>query len=170
MADLERTRSDATGQLFDEMERVHAGMLGVVGSGHPMQPMSQFLDRDARCLYFITASDTGLVADVGLGAQAEFCVTGKDHDFYACLQGPLTVSEDRAKLDEIWSRVAEAWFEEGRDDPKVTLLEMPIAEASVWASSGSTLTFAWEIAKANVAEGKTPDIGEHKVIDFRSAA
>ncbi|MDF0600332.1 pyridoxamine 5'-phosphate oxidase family protein [Psychromarinibacter sp. C21-152] len=170
MADTDRTRTDATGQLFDELERVHAGMLGVDGSGRHMQPMTHFLDRDARCLRFITASDTDLVAEIGLGAQAQFCVIGKDHDFYACLKGPVTVSEDREKLDELWSSVAEAWFEDGREDTKVTLLEMPVAEAAVWSSTGSTLTFAWEIAKANVADGKTPDVGEHKIIDFRTAA
>ncbi len=170
MADTKRTQDDATGQLFDELDRVRAGMLGVRGADDHMQPMSHFLDRDARTLYFITSSDTDLVKEIGTAADARFCLIGKDHDFHACLTGPLAVSNDKAKLDELWSSVAAAWFEGGRDDPRVTLLEMPIAEAAVWSSTGNPVSFAWEIARSNMNEEHTPDVGVHKVIDFRRAA
>ena len=170
MADIKRTQDDATGQLFDELDRVRAGMLGIRGADDHMQPMSHFADRDARALYFITASDTDLVKAIGNGADARFALTGKDHDFYAGLQGPIRVSNDSAKLDELWSNVAAAWFEGGRDDPRVTLLEMPIAEAAVWSSTGNPVSFAWEIARSNMNEEHTPDVGVHKVIDFRRAA
>ncbi len=170
MSDTDRTRSDPAGQLFDELERVRAGMLGVRGSHQHMQPMSHFLDRDTRTLWFITASDTDLVQAVGAGSEAHYCVVGKDHDYHACLQGGLEISHDEAKLDELWNRVVAAWFEGGREDARVTLLRMPLAEAAVWSSTGNGLAFAWEIARANMDAEHLPDIGEHTVIDFRHPA
>lgn len=170
MADTERTRMDAAGQLFDEIGRVHAGMLGIASSSQHPQPMSPHLDREARALYFLTSRETDLVGAVGQGAQAEFTIIGKDHDFFASLQGPIAVSESREKLEQVWNGIAGAWFEGGMDDPRVTLLEMPLAEAAIWSSTGNPVAFAWEIAKSNMASDKTPDLGEHRVIDFRNAA
>ncbi len=166
MTDTDRTRHDATGQLFDQMDEVRAGMLGVEGSGQHMQPMSHHIDRDARTLWFITAADTDLVRAVGAGAMAHYCVVGQNHDFYACLKGRLSVSHDEARLDEIWSAVAAAWFENGREDARVTLLKLDLDEASVWSNTSSSMVFAIEIARANLSAGHKPDIGEHKVIDL----
>ncbi len=166
MADTQRTLDDATGQLFEHMDDVKAGMLGVDGSGQHMQPMAHYIDRDTRSLWFITASDTDLVRAVGPGADAHHCVIGKNHDFYACLKGRLTVSADTEKLDEIWNAVAAAWFEDGRDDAKVTLLKMDLMEASVWSNTSSSMLFAFEIARANLSATHKPEIGEHKIIDL----
>lgn len=170
MADTERTRKDAIGQLFDEMDQVKAGMLGVDGSGQHMQPMSHYIERDARKLWFITASDTDLVRATGPATTAQFCVIGKKQDYYACLKGPLRISDDAEKLDAIWNAVAAAWFEDGRDDAKVTLLEMPLTEAAVWSTTGSSIVFGLEIARAHLSDKHRPDVGEHKIIDFRTAA
>lgn len=170
MADTDRTKTDATGQLYDEMDGVKAGMLGIEGSGQHMQPMAHYTDRDAGVLWFITASDTDLVRALNGPQKAHFCVVGKGQDFYACLSGPLSVSHDEAKLDELWNAVAAAWFEGGRENAKVTLLRMDLAEASVWSTTSSTIAFALEIARSNMNDAHTPDVGEHKIIDFRKAA
>lgn len=170
MADTDRTQTDAIGQLFDELDRVTAGMLGVTGSGQHMQPMAHYVDRDERALYFITSSDTDLVKTLQPGAVAHHCLVGKDRDYHACIEGPLTVVHDDAKLDDLWSRVAAAWFEGGREDARVTLLKLDITEAAVWASTGSAVVFGLEIARSNMSKEHTPDVGEHRVIDFRKAA
>lgn len=166
MADTDRTAHDATRQLFDHMDEVKAGMLGVAGSGQHMQPMAHHVDRDARMLWFITASDTDLVRAAGAGAVAHHCVIGKNHDFYACLKGRIAVSADEAKLDEIWNAVAAAWFEGGRGDDRITLLRMDLTEASVWSNTSSSMVFAYEIARANLSASHKPDIGEHRIIDL----
>lgn len=169
MADLDKSKTNPEEQLFDHLGGLRAGMLGVEGAGQHMQPMSHFLDREGRALWFITSAETDLVRAVGQGATAKFTVTSEDQDYFACLMGTLTQSQDSAKLDELWSPAAAAWFEQGRDDPRVTLLHMPLREAAIWASTGSALKFGLQIAKAQVT-GETPDVGEHVVLNFRDAA
>ncbi|GFE63370.1 pyridoxamine 5'-phosphate oxidase family protein [Litoreibacter roseus] len=169
MADTDLTKEDATKQLFDQLDDLRAGMLGIEGSGQHMQPMTHYFDRETQELWFITSRDTDLVRAVGQGNTAHFTIQSTDQDYYSCMSGPITQSSDEAKLDEIWSAVAAAWFENGREDADVTLLHMPLREAAVWASSGNPLVFGLEILRANMSSD-TADVGEHRVINFATAA
>ena len=161
--DIEKNPKKA---LAEQMDDVRAGMLGVEGSHQHMQPMSHYADWHTDSIYFITSSDTDLVRAIGMGARAHYCVVGEDHDFHACLAGTLEQVNDPAKLDEIWSPVASAWFEKGKEDSKVTLLRLTLSDAALWGSTESTLRFGFEIAKANMVEEHQPDVGTHTVIRF----
>ncbi len=170
MADLDKTRSDAEGQLFDEIGRLHAGMLGIEGSGQHSQPMTPYFDRSTEELWFITSRQTDLVRAIGQGAQGSFTFVGKDNDYYASLRGAIVQSEDEQKLDDIWNAVAAAWFDDGRRDPDVILLRMTLRDAAIWASGGSSVNFGLEIARAHMDREAKPDLGEHKIINFDHAA
>lgn len=169
MTDL--SRNDAKSRMWDEIEDVKTGMLGVVASGQHLQPMTAFVDRDAGALWFITASDTDLVRAVGAGAEARYTTGGKNGDFWVDATGHLSVSHDRDKLDALWNAFAAAWFEGGRDSPKVTLLRLDLHEAAIWTADASKIGFMWEIAKANMGDkAAKPDVGDHVVVEFRAAA
>lgn len=170
MADLKEFRKDPQHVMWENLDDIRAGMLGVEGSGGHMQPMSHFVDRAEAKLYFITSDQTDLVKQAGSASKAHYCVASKDQDFYGCLSGALAPIHDQAKLDELWSRVAEAWFPEGKRDPHVCLLEFALDEAALWASTGNPLVFGFEIAKANMSKDTTPDVGEHTVVSFSKAA
>ena len=166
----DRMRADARDTLFGVMGRVHAGMLGVEGSGQHLQPMSHFLDAETGEIWFVGSESSDLVRAIGQGAQAQYAIISKDHDLHACMRGYIEQSQDRAKLDALWSPVLSAWFEGGRDDPDIALLRMTLRDAAVWASTGSAVVFATEIARANLAAEHEPDVGERTVIEFNAAA
>ncbi len=165
MSDLKMAQNDPEALLWRELGKVHAGMLGVEGSGQHLQPMAHHVDPEGRTLWFLTKRDTDLVQALHPDAKAHFAVIAKDQDFHACMSGPIGVRHDRAKLDEIWSPVSAAWFDGGKDDPDLVMLALDLRSAGIWASTGSTLAFAWQIAKAN-ATGDTPDVGVHNVVEF----
>ena len=54
MADLEKARSEPKEQLWDQLDDVHAGVLGVEGFGQHMRPMAPQLDREAGTNWFYT--------------------------------------------------------------------------------------------------------------------
>lgn len=169
MADLKKAKDDPRHQLFEVIEDIHAGMLGVEGSGLHMQPMAPMVDRTNACIWFFTGKDHEIFSAVGDGADAKFCVIGEDHDYHACLGGHLTTSEDREIIDRYWSPVVAAWYEQGKDDPNLVLLKMDLRDATIWASTGSGIRFGWEIAKANITD-EEPDVGVMQKIDFAHAA
>ena len=169
MADLDETEQAPETQLWERLQQVRAGMLGVAGDEGHMQPMTHFADQDLKTLYFVIARDATLVRDIGLGGTAEYVIVGKEQDYHASLRGPIRQSEDRAKLEEIWNSLVSAWFEGGPEDPNVVLLEMPLRDAAIWASTDSRVEFALEIAKAHVT-GDDPEVGVRTHIDFAKAA
>ena len=148
--------------LFDSLENVHAGMLSIMGSADYPQPMSLFLDRDATCLWFITGRDTEFFQSLKGTETAQFIVV--DKSLHASLRGPIAEVHDAAKLEELWSPVVGAWFKGGKDDPNVALLRLSMEEAAIWDSTNSALMFGWEILKANMTDGQTPDVGQFDVV------
>lgn len=166
MSDLDLARKDPEALLWRELEKAHAGMLGVEGSGQHMQPMAHHVDREGRRLWFLTKRETDLVQALHPGAKAGFVLISKAHDFHASMSGPIEVRDDRAKLDEIWSRNSAAWYEGGKDDPSLTMLALDLRSAAIWASTANTLAYAWEIAKANVVTEAVPDVGVRNDVEF----
>jgi general stress protein 26 len=146
-------------RLWGEIEKQHLGMLGIAdGEPHHYQPMTAFADRDAGRIWFFTRADTDLAQDAGDGRHAMFIVQAKDRELQACIGGMLSQRMDRAKLDEFWSPHVAAWFPEGKDDPKLTMLCLQCEDARVWVSEAGPVKYLWEVAKANT-QHEMPDVG-----------
>ena len=146
-------------RLWKELDAARIVMLGLVGGeAHHMQPMAVFGAKDGDALWFYTNSDTDLVSDTGAGHQAMVCVMSKDTEFQACIHGVLTEDTDRAKIDQYWSPFVSAWFPEGKDDPKLTMMRLDPSDARVWISTKGPISYPLEIAKANLT-GTVPNVG-----------
>lgn len=146
-------------RLWDELEKHNLGMLGVV-SGEPQhfQPMTAYLERDTNQIWFFTYKDTDLAEAVAAGgAQAMFVYQLKD--LQACIGGRLTLAHDRERMDKYWNAVVAAWYPEGKDDPRLTMLRLDADDAQVWISDAGPTRFAWQIAKAKATKS-TPDLGD----------
>ena len=149
-------------EFWDRIEDIRTGMLGTDTARSV--PMSHYVDGDANALWFITAKDTDLAKTAQSGTSAEYVVISNDEHLYARIDGKVQAVTDPAKLEELWSAIAGAWFEDGRQDDDVQLLRMDLTEAEVWATGGS-LSFLYEIAKAHITDEK-PDMGQHGTIRF----
>lgn len=150
--------------FWTRLEGVQAGMLSLGAGGRPV-PMSHYVDPHSDTLWFITAQGTDLAEGLSSGPRpARYILASGDGRLYARVDGAASLSQDEAKLSEIWSAVADAWFEDGRTDDDVALVRLDLSEAEVWATSGS-LRFLYEIARAQVS-GDKPDIGTHGRLSF----
>lgn len=152
-------------QLFwKRLDGINAGMLGTTQAQN-FVPMSHYADPDAGALWFITAEGTDLNAAAASGPVDAIHIIGDaSGKLWARIEGRLEQSQDRAKLDEIWSAVASAWFEQGEQDPDLRLLKLTLTGAEVWSTTGG-LGFLYQVAKANLT-GKKPDMGEHFTLSF----
>lgn len=148
--------------FWDRIGKVQAAMLAA-GNGRPV-PMSPYADAEENAIWFITAQGTDLTKAAEEGAPANLCVSDASHHIYANVDGMVRVVEDRKKLDELWNTVADAWFEDGKDDKDLRLVRMTPRDAEVWATDGAAV-FLFEIAKAQLTDRK-PDMGQHGRITF----
>ena len=80
------------------------------------------------------------------------------------MSGTAAVVEDMAKKQQLWSKMAEAWFPGGVDDPDLALVRVRITHANYWDVKESKIVQLYEMAKAAIT-GKPPtDLGEHAEI------
>jgi general stress protein 26 len=149
-------------EFWDRMEETRAGMLATEG-GRAV-PMSHYVERDANTLWFITANGTDLAKTAQTGAAAEYLISSASESLYARIDGTVQAVTDPQKLDDLWSAVAAAWFEDGRKDDDIQLIRFDMTEAEVWATGGS-MSFLYEVARANITK-ETPNVSDHGVIRF----
>ena len=112
-------------------------MLGVDGVEDGFaRPMAAQIDEDRSPIWFFASNDNHIVDAVKEGRRAIATFAAKG-ELYASIRGSLTLSEDRAMVDKLWNPQAAAWFEEGKDDPKLRLLRFDPSEAKIWLDGSS---------------------------------
>ena len=114
-------------------------MLGLVGRDDGRaQPMTAQVEEEGRGpIWFFSAKDVDLVQATGESAPALLHFASKRHDLFASVRGRLAPDNDRATIDRLWSPVAAAWYEQGKDDPKLRLLRFDPGEAQIWLNENS---------------------------------
>jgi len=157
-------QTDLKQDLWKRLDDQTAGMMGIEGAGLHMRPMTPHADAARNTVWFLCASDNQLAQTGAESGRAYFTIQSPDERFYACLSGPITVSRDRDKLNELWSVFASAFFEGGPEDSSAVLLELTPEEAEIWTVEASGTQFAAEIARAAFGAKSRPDLGTHDVV------
>jgi general stress protein 26 len=135
------TARELEDKLWKALESDMTVMLSVVGAenGHSRPMTAQIEDRQGP-LWFFTASDTAIAGLLSEGARAgALAFASKGHDVFASIDGELRIETDRAAVDRLWNVMVAAWFEGGKDDPKVTLLRFDPGEAQIWENGSSLM-------------------------------
>ncbi len=148
--------------FWDRIENVNVGMLSADGSDP--RPMAHHARRDDGALWFLTADSTDIGQDAATGKSGRYEVCSGDAKIYAVIDGTLSVETDRAKLEEIWSPLDAAWFEDGKDDPSVRLVRFTPKSGEVWASDSSAKAL-YDMATSAMSDD-TASPGSHGKITF----
>jgi general stress protein 26 len=90
-------------------------------------------------IWFFTVKDNALVQKLSQGNRAIATFASKGHDLFATIHGTLRVNDDRTVIDKLWNRYAAAWFEGGKDDPKLVLLQLDPERAEIWGDASSLI-------------------------------
>jgi general stress protein 26 len=143
------------------------------------------LAMDAKVCHFVTALDqkplsTRPMATQEVDEQGNFWFLSqksshKNHDItedpevqllysnvgsseYLSVFGYAEEIKDPSRLEELWSPVAKTWFNEGKDDPELTILKVNAADAYYWDTKNNKMIQLLKIAAGSVA-GKSFDDG-----------
>jgi general stress protein 26 len=126
----------------------------------PMAIKDREFDGD---LWFFTEDPSHKTVEVRRDPQVNVALeSGKG---WVSLSGEAEVVRDAAKIDELWDTGAEAWFEHGREDPKVALLKVTAHSAEYWATDDPKPVVLLKYAKAAVTGGR-PDVGEARTVEL----
>jgi len=125
-------------KMWESVKSDRTMMLGLVGveEGH-CKPMSAQFEREGGPIWFFTAKDTELVQALSTRHRAMATFAAKGHDLFATLHGNLVLDNDRAVIDRLWNRFVAAWYEGGKDDPKLALLRFDAERAQIWENENT---------------------------------
>ncbi|MDX6081084.1 pyridoxamine 5'-phosphate oxidase family protein [Xanthomonas campestris pv. incanae] len=116
-------------------------MLGLDGveDGHA-RPMTAQIEGDSGGpIWFFTSKDNALIAMLGQGRRVIGAFSSKGHDLFASISGSLREDTDPAVVDRLWNPYVAAWYEGGKDDPKLALLRLDADHAQIWLNGSSLL-------------------------------
>ncbi len=123
-------------------KQLKSDMIVMLGLSHAegghYQPMAAQIDSAERGpIWFFTAKDTDLVRLMGQGAPAAIQFADKGHDLFASIEGRLVPDNDRATIDRLWNPWAAAWYEGGKDDPKLQLVRFDPDKGEIWLNENN---------------------------------
>lgn len=145
-----------------------AMMTTVTDEGHlhacPMTTSESSLT--AKEIWFIGDKTTEAIKNIEKNPQVNLSyVSQKDKD-YASINGQAELVEDKAKLDELWTPIYNAFYKQGKEDENIQLIKVVPHGAEFW-KNGNSVVNAAKLAAAAVQDGKIADnIGKNASIEF----
>lgn len=135
--------AEITSAFWKHLRADRTVMLGLEASAPTsMRPMTAQLDgdEDQGPIWFFTSTDAAILKGLQSEDLAIFTFVSKGHDVFATVHGHMTRSADRATVDRLWNKWVAAWYEGGKDDPKLILLRFDPANAEIWRDGSSLLS------------------------------
>ena len=112
-------------------------MLGIEGAREgatqPMAANFEDQDREKGVLWIFTAKDHDFTRAMGQSNEGIAAYSAKGHGLFASLRGTLTIDNDSATIERLWSPIVAEWYE-GKDDPKLALVRFDLEDAKIWLS------------------------------------
>jgi general stress protein 26 len=160
MSDWAKTES--LKYLQDKIKEVKTAMLTTYNpeKGFHSRPMGT-----ADVIWFFTNEYSPKASEISVENTVSLTYSDPNNHTYLSIVAEASIVDDRAKMKELWNPFIKAFFPEGVDDPKLTLLKVKPTDAEYWDSSSSSMVVLFNMFKA-VVTGKQYDEGKHGKIDF----
>jgi general stress protein 26 len=151
-----------TDRVWDLMKKIGFAML-VTHDGDKLRarPMSAYLERDNNAIYFLTAARRHKDEEIARNPNINLSFANPSDQKYVSLTGTAVVSNDRAKIKQLFSTPAKAWWDSA-EDPNIRVLKVTPDDAEFWDSPGSVISHV-KMAAAAVS-GTRPDLGDNRKV------
>lgn len=165
------TTTNDQAKLWDLIKDIRFAMLTTRDpEGHlrsrPVTTQNSGLD-DWGKLWFFMSRRGEAVQDLTRDPVVNVSYADPGDDCYVSISGTAAVVEDQAKKEQLWSKLAEAYFPEGPRDPNLALVAVRIAHADYWDVEESKLVQLLTMAKAALTGKPLEDkLGEHGKVDM----
>ena len=121
-----------------------------------VRPMAVQKVDDQGNLWFLSANDSHKNKDIGRDPKVQLLFQGSSHSDFLTIYGKATISTDKALIKELWEPLAKAWFTEGVDDPRITVIKVSADSGYYWDNKHGDAIALLKIAAVAIM-GKTMD-------------
>ena len=123
------------------------------------RPMNNAKVEDDGSIWFFTNEFSGKVAQISHENKIFLTYASPSANSYVALNATAELSDDKNKIDELWTPDMNAWFPEGKEDPKILLIHAKPIDAEYWDHSSSKIVMLFNMIKSAVTGNYTE--GEH---------
>lgn len=129
-----------------------------ITSNEPLdvRPMAvQKVDDDGN-FWFLSASDSHKNEAIKTDSNVQLLFQGSAHSDFLSVYGQATISTDKEKIKELWQPILKAWFTDGENDQRITVIKVAPKNGYYWDNKhGNAVAFVKTVAGAMM--GKTLD-------------
>lgn len=153
-------RKEAIGKLKELIKHNSICMFTSRLTQEPFQtrPMNTAQVDDDGNLWFLSATDSSKNEEIDYDPLVQLFYVNTSDSEYLTVFGKASISKDQNKIEEVWTPVAKAWFTEGKDDPRITLIKVTPEEAYYWDTKTNKMVAMIKVL-ASAVTGKTMDEG-----------
>jgi general stress protein 26 len=158
------TQDDEAGRVWTLMEKIGICMLSTRdGEEIRARPMAAHLVRDEHAIYFLTDAESHKDEEIAKNPHVGVAFSDTGSQTYVALTGRGVVSNDRAKIRELWSTPAKAWWD-SPEDPSLRVLKVTPHDAQYWDGPSRPVSLIKMLAAA--ATDRRPDMGDNAKVDL----
>lgn len=123
------------------------------------RPMAAFVRRDDDAVYFL--GDARRHKDEEIRRNPNVGLAFADGQKFVSVTGHAAVSQDKAKIKELWSPMVQAWWD-SPEDPNIRLLTVTPDDAEFWEGPGKIVGTIKMVTAA--ATHSRPDYGTNRKV------
>ena len=119
-------------------------------------------------VWFFTDIHSGKIDDIINNKQVNFSFTNQSDNSYVSLSGVAEMINDDSLIDEKWSYFMKAWFPEGKDAERLTLVKVIPETVQYWDGSSSKIIFLYNVAKALISGKSYQEVAnsENEIVKY----
>jgi general stress protein 26 len=122
------------------------------------RPMSTRDVDDNGNIWFFSRNDSNKNVELKQDDQVQLLYAKNGSSEFLSVYGHADVIKDRKKAEELWSAFAKTWFNEGPDDPELTIIRVRPQSCYYWDTKHNKMISLLKIA-AGAVTGKQMDDG-----------
>jgi general stress protein 26 len=129
------------------------------------RPMSVREVDDEGNLWFISSASSHKNMEIREDENVQLIFAKPGSAQFLSLYGKASIFRDQEKIKDLWTPIANAWFDEGKNDPDVSVLKVSPSEAYYWDMPNGKVVTLLKIATAAVT-GESMDTGEQGKLEI----
>jgi general stress protein 26 len=144
------------------MEKIGFAMLVTLdGEKLRARPMSAYVRRHENAVYFLADARRHKDDEIARHPDVNLSFADTGGQKYVSLTGKATISNDRARIKEMFTTPAKAWWDSA-EDPNIRILKVTPDDAEYWDAPGKVISYIKMAAAA--ATGSRPEIGDNRKV------
>jgi general stress protein 26 len=155
-------QSGDVSHTWDMMKKITFAMLATRdGDKIRARPMAAYLEPEHNMIYFLTDARRHKDEEIARDHHVNLSFSDPGGMKFVSLSGSAAISNDRAKIKELFTTTAKAWWDSA-EDPNIRVLKITPEEAEYWDSPGKLVSYV-KMAVAAVTNTR-PSLGDNRKV------